>query len=199
MTSSLNSIHAVTIASLLVSSATAMEVYVSEVPNGALFGLDGMDLGHIDGETANRNEFGEGLRAMIDKEGPSGPWADLCELDSDSDGFTNGEELGDPCCTWVKDGEDPQITELSLLSNPGNPDETAAEKPVCEAPVPDGTAPVPDTNGTASVPDTDGTAEGAKPEDIKCTLLPKVITNKDDVTTEISNDDDGYGAYEARN
>ncbi|CAD7697466.1 unnamed protein product [Ostreobium quekettii] len=25
---------------------------------------------------------------------------DLCEKDSDGDGFTNGEELGDPCCVW---------------------------------------------------------------------------------------------------
>lgn len=25
---------------------------------------------------------------------------ELCELDSDGDGYTNGEELGDPCCTW---------------------------------------------------------------------------------------------------
>jgi hypothetical protein len=24
----------------------------------------------------------------------------LCEKDSDGDGATNGEELGDPCCTW---------------------------------------------------------------------------------------------------
>ena len=26
---------------------------------------------------------------------------DLCTADSDGDGYTNGEELGDPCCTWV--------------------------------------------------------------------------------------------------
>ena len=25
---------------------------------------------------------------------------ELCEKDSDGDGFTNGEELGDPCCIW---------------------------------------------------------------------------------------------------
>jgi len=25
---------------------------------------------------------------------------ELCELDSDGDGYTNGEELGDPCCVW---------------------------------------------------------------------------------------------------
>jgi hypothetical protein len=27
---------------------------------------------------------------------------ELCRKDSDGDGFTNGQELGDPDCTWVK-------------------------------------------------------------------------------------------------
>jgi hypothetical protein len=33
---------------------------------------------------------------------------ELCEMDSDNDGATNGEELGDPCCTWEK-GDDAAI------------------------------------------------------------------------------------------
>lgn len=28
----------------------------------------------------------------------------LCQLDSDSDGLTNGQELGDPYCLWKKGG-----------------------------------------------------------------------------------------------
>lgn len=32
--------------------------------------------------------------------------AELCSADSDGDGRTNGEELGDPCCTW-KEGDEP--------------------------------------------------------------------------------------------
>eukprot|EP00746_Dinoflagellata_sp_MGD_P087711 gnl/MRDRNA2_/MRDRNA2_34768_c0_seq1.p1 gnl/MRDRNA2_/MRDRNA2_34768_c0~~gnl/MRDRNA2_/MRDRNA2_34768_c0_seq1.p1 ORF type:complete len:512 (-),score=45.46 gnl/MRDRNA2_/MRDRNA2_34768_c0_seq1:513-1970(-) len=28
------------------------------------------------------------------------PWSTICSNDSDGDGFTNGEELGDPCCIW---------------------------------------------------------------------------------------------------
>lgn len=27
-------------------------------------------------------------------------WTELCSLDSDGDNWTNGEELGDPCCIW---------------------------------------------------------------------------------------------------
>lgn len=30
-----------------------------------------------------------------------GNWSELCSIDSDQDGETNGEELGDPCCRWT--------------------------------------------------------------------------------------------------
>ena len=33
-------------------------------------------------------------------------WSAICNLDSDGDGKTNGEELGDPNCVWTK-GETP--------------------------------------------------------------------------------------------
>ena len=42
-------------------------------------------------------------------------WKTLCLLDSDGDGFTNGEELGDPDCVWVK-GERPKGP---AISHPG--------------------------------------------------------------------------------
>lgn len=41
---------------------------------------------------------------------------ELCRMDSDGDGFTNGQELGDPDCTWVK-GQ-PQRT-AAAVSHPG--------------------------------------------------------------------------------
>ncbi|CAJ1340082.1 unnamed protein product [Effrenium voratum] len=28
-------------------------------------------------------------------------WQALCVMDSDGDGLSNGEELGDPCCRWA--------------------------------------------------------------------------------------------------
>mmetsp|Transcript_19434 Transcript_19434/g.23247 ORF Transcript_19434/g.23247 Transcript_19434/m.23247 type:complete len:708 (+) Transcript_19434:142-2265(+) len=41
------------------------------------------------------NPFGEALK------GAGHQWTvELCMADSDGDGATNGEELGDPCCTW---------------------------------------------------------------------------------------------------
>jgi hypothetical protein len=40
----------------------------------------------------------------------------LCEKDSDGDGATNGEELGDPCCVW-NPGDQPQT---KANSSPGH-------------------------------------------------------------------------------
>ena len=41
---------------------------------------------------------------------------ELCRKDSDGDGKTNGEELGDPNCVWVQ-GTVPQLPDG--LSHPG--------------------------------------------------------------------------------
>jgi len=30
-----------------------------------------------------------------------GNWTELCPMDLDRDGLTNGQEMGDPCCNWV--------------------------------------------------------------------------------------------------
>ena len=40
----------------------------------------------------------------------------LCEKDSDGDGYTNGEELGDPACIW-NEGDEPSQT--SGITHPG--------------------------------------------------------------------------------
>ena len=41
----------------------------------------------------------------------------LCRADSDGDGKTNGEELGDPDCVWTM-GDEPEMTQG--ISHPGN-------------------------------------------------------------------------------
>jgi len=41
----------------------------------------------------------------------------LCRMDSDEDGRTNGEELGDPNCTW-KPNNNANFT--SGITHPGN-------------------------------------------------------------------------------
>jgi hypothetical protein len=45
--------------------------------------------------------------------------AELCEADSDGDGKTNGEELGDPCCVW-KPTSLPTVGKDYRISHPGH-------------------------------------------------------------------------------
>lgn len=53
---------------------------------------------------------------------------ELCRADSDGDGVSNGEELGDPCCAWTKgnDGE-LKITDMAQLSHPGESSSVLSE------------------------------------------------------------------------
>lgn len=88
-------------------------------------------LGHENCEEgAPRNPFG------LDFKEQGLQWTkELCEMDSDEDGLTNGEELGDPCCVW-EEGEAPD--RRTMLSHPGDPSETGATSaPKCDrAPTP---------------------------------------------------------------
>jgi len=59
------------------------------------------------------NPFGEAMQNAGFK------WtAELCNADSDNDGHTNGEELGDPCCEWTQ-GDQP--SEYMLTFAPSHP------------------------------------------------------------------------------
>ena len=71
------------------------------------------------------NPFGEAFAA----EGYA--WTiELCEADSDGDGATNGQELGDPCCVWKRGAALPQLPQGYRLSHPGFPqDTTSSEQP----------------------------------------------------------------------
>eukprot|EP00930_Biecheleria_cincta_P044562 TRINITY_DN30661_c0_g1_i2.p2 TRINITY_DN30661_c0_g1~~TRINITY_DN30661_c0_g1_i2.p2 ORF type:complete len:133 (-),score=21.04 TRINITY_DN30661_c0_g1_i2:273-647(-) len=83
-------------------------------------------LGHVSASGSGAlNQFGRDFLAAGRK------WSvELCKKDSDRDGRTNGEELGDPKCTWKKaklsdaDGKtgqvDPEVTEG--ITHPGVPD-----------------------------------------------------------------------------
>ena len=46
--------------------------------------------------------------------------SELANMDADGDGFTNGEELGDPDGTWLEG--DPSPGDPADLGNPANPD-----------------------------------------------------------------------------
>lgn len=42
----------------------------------------------------------------------------LCQMDSDGDGRTNGEELGDPNCTWTTNSG--KMNTTAGITHPGN-------------------------------------------------------------------------------
>uniref|UniRef100_K3X113 Temptin Cys/Cys disulfide domain-containing protein n=1 Tax=Globisporangium ultimum (strain ATCC 200006 / CBS 805.95 / DAOM BR144) TaxID=431595 RepID=K3X113_GLOUD len=80
---------------LTLQSAAARPEYVEMLPNGANTGVEALGhTNHIGG--GSLTAFGEDFAVAGHK------WTKaLCEKDSDGDGQTNGQELGDPCCAWT--------------------------------------------------------------------------------------------------
>ncbi|GAB9471456.1 unnamed protein product [Globisporangium polare] len=98
-----------TVALALCASSQRVEAYAkytSLMPNGADV-PDAPAVGHPDAEGMNGvNDFGKAFK----KAGNAWTVA-LCQADTDGDGFTNGQELGDPCCTWTKTNTASLITD----------------------------------------------------------------------------------------
>ncbi|GMF22254.1 unnamed protein product [Phytophthora lilii] len=89
------------------------------LPNGD--NVDGVKaIGHKEKDGGGvLNDFGD----AFDTAGRS--WSmELCMADSDGDGQTNGEELGDPCCEWTKESGDAPLW-TSGVSNPGDDTSTS--------------------------------------------------------------------------
>ncbi|GLD92827.1 hypothetical protein PINS_up001406 [Pythium insidiosum] len=97
---------------VLVENAHAVPKYAKKIPNGNnVAGVTAV--GHEDPDSGGKtNAFGKAF-ATADY-----TWsAAFCKADSDGDGQTNGEELGDPCCVW-KEGSAPAIA--SGATDPGS-------------------------------------------------------------------------------
>ncbi|GAB9471457.1 hypothetical protein Gpo141_00008666 [Globisporangium polare] len=82
--------------SVSTQQVAAYPKYVKLLPNGGAV-PDAPAIGHPDAEGAEGvNAFGKAFKAA------GNTWTvALCQADTDGDGFTNGQELGDPCCTWT--------------------------------------------------------------------------------------------------
>ena len=117
-------------AAFLLEQVVAYPSYQPDVPYGVAFnsgGGKGTALGHKGGNAVGRrsNQFG------VDYLSAGGNWlSGLCQADSDDDGFTNGEELGDPNCTWIRG----QVPPLPLTSDPTNAQSTP-DNPLFDTPV----------------------------------------------------------------
>jgi hypothetical protein len=92
--------------------------YIKLLPNGGDI-PDNDNIGHLNAAgTAGVSVFGKAFKAA----GNSWNTA-LCQADTDGDGFTNGQEMGDPCCTWTPTSTASLVTEG--LSDPND----ASKKP----------------------------------------------------------------------
>jgi len=79
------------------ASFTGQMPNVYSVPNNA----SGCGLCHVSEYGAGpRNAFGIAALAHISRGVVD--WTSICALDPDDDGFTNGEEMGDPSCVWMR-------------------------------------------------------------------------------------------------
>jgi len=100
--------------------------FQSAIPNGGSVRRNGQPwpgVGHVEasGGPSPKNLFGDDF---IDA---GHAWTvALCRLDSDGDGQTNGMELGDPECTWVRGGAPNRTTHIS---HPGYSDSTTSWVP----------------------------------------------------------------------
>jgi hypothetical protein len=113
-----------------------------DVPNGM---VESCSTCHVnDSGGGQRNAFGADYQA-------TSTWSALAPLDSDSDGHTNGVELGDPDGTWVP-GADPG----PFLSHPGDPDSV----PPAVEPTGDTGAPPPPVDPSGPPPADDGAGCG---------------------------------------
>ncbi len=90
---------------------------VSKIPHGTAFSCNTC---HTNGGGSPLNAFGQEVNRRVTPGGNESFWGpDLAALDSDNDGFTNGEELQDPNGTWVEGTEPPG--DANLVTNPGDP------------------------------------------------------------------------------
>ncbi len=109
----------------------ALPQFLNLIPNGQASsrpgsGITCRHLGHQACTPPVNNQFG------LDFNASGRTWTkEFCNKDSDSDGLTNGEELGDPCCEWTTENKTRLRT--TNLSHPGEATETATGNVTCAA------------------------------------------------------------------
>ena len=92
----------------------------NQIPNGTINSCSNCHNNPNGG--GSRNNFGQAVEgSFLDGSGNVQWGASLAGMDSDNDGFTNGEELQDPSGTW-KIGE-AAPGDQSLVTNPGDPND----------------------------------------------------------------------------
>ena len=102
-------LSAAMIVTALLSPASGKGRDVKQIPNGKKFACAQCHGGSY--KTADLTSFGRDYKAN------GFMWnASLAKKDSDGDGKTNGQELGDPAGVWTKGADNP----AGAVSNPGD-------------------------------------------------------------------------------
>ncbi len=93
---------------------------VSKIPHGSKFSCNTC---HTNGGGSALNTFGLDVEKNVTPNGTESFWTpELAALDSDGDGFTNGEELQDSNGEWREGNAN--SGDVSLVTNPGNANST---------------------------------------------------------------------------
>ncbi|OWZ24716.1 hypothetical protein PHMEG_000150 [Phytophthora megakarya] len=140
---------------LVPSTVEGYAKYVKLIPNGGDV-PDNTNIGHLDaaGETG-LSLFGKAFSTAGNAWG-----AALCQQDTDGDGFTNGQELGDPCCTWTESNTGSLVTDGVSDPNDATKTPTSAElKAGCSS----GASTSTNSTGSGGMSDVVGTVSPAGP------------------------------------
>jgi hypothetical protein len=133
--------------------ASPTGAFVCTIPNGSIYTCLNCHTSMLPsadaGDYPQLTQFGDDVQVTmngisVDAGGIPNWTAALCQKDSDGDGLTNGQELGDPCCTWVEAaGCPPEIApapRTTAISNPSEPTSVSTDPntPACGTPPPPG-------------------------------------------------------------
>ena len=105
------------LAIIMCQPLTSREFYLNYIPNIQKFSCSSCHVNPFGG--GMRNVFGQDVEATLTSGIPR--WDLLYELDSDGDGFTNGQELQDENGTWTFGS--PMPGDESLVTKPWDPDD----------------------------------------------------------------------------
>ena len=115
---------ALAVGGFMVSDSDAIGKRLEMLPNPPA----GCNTCHTVGGGSPRNPFGLAVQELVTPFGSEVFWGpSLAALDSDGDGSTNGEELGDPEGTWIEG--DPNPGDPADVTHPGDPESKPPDQP----------------------------------------------------------------------